>query len=205
MAAFRALARRHSAPLVPAPGARARPVAAAVAAVILAGADPGADGAVALIDAETGRILALVDMPMSGTELRVRELLLDLTAALDGRRLGHLWIERQAPYAGEGRRIGGSSAFALGQRFMALKAIAACSGWPFEIVTAARWKGHFGIKADKSLALDCAGRLLPLDAERWAVRRGVCTRAAAIGRAEAALIALYGLRSIGAIAAGEAA
>jgi len=173
--------------------------------VILGGADPGADGAVALLDAETGRILALVDMPMSGAELRVRDLLLDLNAALDGRRLGHLWIERQAPYAGEGRRIGASSAFRLGERYMALKAIAACSGWPFEIVTAARWKQHFGIRADKSLALECAGRLLPEDAGRWTARRGVCTKAAAIGRAEAALIALYGSRSLAAISAGAAA
>lgn len=173
--------------------------------MILAGADPGADGAVALIDAESIRVLAIVDMPMSGSELRIRELLLDLTAALDGRRLGHLWIERQVPYAGEGRRIGASSAFNLGQRFMALRAIAACQGWPTEIVNAGIWKRHYGIKADKAQALECAGRLMPHDAGLWTARRGYCTRAQAIGRAEAALIALYGLRALGGIAAGEAA
>jgi hypothetical protein len=86
-----------------------------------------------------------------------------------------------------------------------VKAIAACYGWPSEIVTAAKWKGHFGIKADKRLALDCAGRLLPDDVGRWTVRRGYCTRAQAIGRAEAALIALFGIRATHAIAAGEAA
>lgn len=173
--------------------------------MILAGADPGADGAVALLDAETARVLAIVDMPMSGSELRIRELLLDLTAALDGRRLGHLWIERQVPYAGEGRRIGASSAFALGQRFMGLKAIAACNGWPYDVINAGIWKRHFGIKADKAQALECAGRLLPHDAGLWTARRGYCTKAAAIGRAEAALIGLYGQRLLGGIAAGEAA
>jgi hypothetical protein len=174
--------------------------------MIVAGADPGADGAVALLDAETCRVLHIIDMPMSGTELRVRELALDLVAALDGRRLGHLWIEKQVPFAGSGqRRMGASSAFALGQRYMALCAIAACHGWPYELVSPAKWKNHYGIKADKSLALDCAGRLLPEDTGLWAARRGLCTRARAIGRAESALIALYGIRALGGIAAGEAA
>jgi hypothetical protein len=173
--------------------------------VIVAGADPGADGAVAFIDAETCRVLALVDMPMSGTDLRVRELATDLLAALDGRRCGHLWIERQAPFAGGERRIGASSAFNLGQRYMAIQAIAACHGWPYEIVSAAKWKRHFGIAASKTLALHAAGKLLPEDAGMWTPRRGYCTRARSIGRAEAALIALFGVRSLGAIAAGVAA
>jgi hypothetical protein len=175
--------------------------------MIVAGADPGAEGAVALLDAETCRVLAIVDMPMSGTELRVRELALDLMAALDGRRLGHLWIERQAAFAGSdrARRMGSTSAFAMGQRYMAIKAIAACHGWPYEIVSAQKWKRFFGIAADKALALDCAGRLLPGDVGLWTPRRGYCTRAAAIGRAEAALIGLFGIRALGGIAAGEAA
>jgi hypothetical protein len=175
--------------------------------VIVAGADPGAEGAVALLDAETCRIQAIVDMPMSGTELRVRELALDLMAALDGRRLGHLWIERQAAYAGSdrARRMGSTSAFNMGQRYMALKALSAAFGWPYEIVSAQKWKRHFNIAADKALALDCAGRLLPEDVGFWTPRRGYCTRAQAIGRAEASLIALYGVRVLGGIAAGEAA
>ena len=173
--------------------------------MIVAGADPGAEGAVAFLDSETMRVIAICDMPMSGTELRVRELALELVAALDERRCGHIWIERQAPYVATDHRIGATSAFNLGQRYMAVKAIAACYGWPYEIVTAARWKSHFGIKADKRLALDCAGRLLPDDVGRWTVRRGYCTKAQAIGRAEAVLIGLFGIRATHAIAAGEAA
>jgi len=174
--------------------------------MIVAGCDPGADGAVAFLDAETCRVLAIVDMPMSAGELRVRELATDLVAALDERRCGHLWIEKQAPFAGSGqRRMGASSAFALGQRYMALCAIAACNGWPYEVVSPAKWKGHFGIKADKALALDCAGRLLPEDAGLWTARRGYCTRAHAIGRAEAALIALFGIRTFHTVARGVAA
>ena len=173
--------------------------------MIIAGCDPGADGAVAFINAETVRVLAVVDMPMSAGELRVRELAIDLLAALDGRRCGHLWIEKQVPFAGAGRSMGASSAFALGQRYMALCAIAACHGWPYEVVSPVKWKRHFGITADKSLALDCAGRLLPEDAGLWTARRGYCTRARGIGRAEAALIGLFGIRSFNNIAAGVAA
>ncbi len=88
---------------------------------------------------------------------------------------------------------------------MALKAIAACYGWPAEIVTAAKWKSHFGIKADKRLPSIAPGALLPDDVGRWTVRRGYCTKAQAIGRAEAALIALYGVRMTRAIAAEVAA
>jgi hypothetical protein len=173
--------------------------------VIVAGADPGADGAVVFLDAETARIIGCIDMPMSRTELRVRELATDLLAALDGRRCGHIWIERQAPWAGGDRRIGASSAFNMGQRYMALLAIAACHGWPTEIVTAAKWKRHFGIAAAKSLALHTAGRLMPEDAGLWTARRGHCTRAQAIGRAEAALIALFGIRTFNTVARGAAA
>jgi len=150
-------------------------------------------------------VLHIIDMPMSAGELRVRELATDLLAALDGRRCGHLWIEKQVPFAGAGRSMGASSAFALGQRYMALCAIAACHGWPYEVVSPVKWKRHFGITADKSLALDCAGRLLPEDAGLWTARRGYCTRARGIGRAEAALIGLYGIRSFNAITTGAAA
>ena len=173
--------------------------------MIVGGCDPGADGAVAFIDAETVRVLHIIDMPMSAGELRVRELATDLLAALDGRRCGHLWIERQAPFAGGTRRIGASSAFSLGQRYMAIQAIAACHGWPYEIVSAAKWKRHYGIAATKSLALHMAGKLMPEDAGLWTARRGYCTRARGIGRAEAALIALFGIRSFNNIAAGVAA
>ena len=101
--------------------------------------------------------------------------------------------------------MGATSAFALGQRYMAVCAIAACHGWPYEVVSPVKWKGHFGIRADKALALDCAGRLMPEDADHWTARRGHCTRARAIGRAEAALIALFGIRSFNSIATGAAA
>lgn len=164
--------------------------------MVIAGCDPGADGAIVFLDVETMRVISAVDMPMSAGELRVRELCLDLLAALDERRCAHLWIERQAPFAGGTRRIGATSAFNLGRRYQAIITIAACNGWPYEIVSAAKWKSHYRIAAAKALAIHTAGQLMPEDAGWWTARRGHCTRARAIGRAEAALIGLYGIRSI---------
>jgi hypothetical protein len=165
--------------------------------MILAGCDPGAQGALALLDAETCRVVAIIDMPMSGSELRVRELVMDIEGTLDGRRVGSLFVEKQAPFAGAGRSIGASSAFNIGQRFMAIKAIAACFGWPTEIVPPAKWQRHFGIpKADKERSLALAEQLMPEDCGLWKPRRGYCTKAQTIGRAEAALIGLFGIRTL---------
>lgn len=173
--------------------------------MIIAGADPGAAGALAFIDAETRRVLGIIDMPMSGPELLVRELVMDIEQTLDGRRVGSIFIEHQAAFLGAGKSgaIGATSAFNLGGRFWALRAIAACLGWPTELPRPAKWQKHFGItKADKAKSLALADQLMVLDCGLWSVRRGYCTKVQAIGRAEAALIGLYGVRVLAGIAAG---
>lgn len=170
--------------------------------MIICGVDPGAEGALALLDAETRRVIAIIDMPMSGPDLLVRELVTDIEGALDGRRVVSIFIERQAAFAGGERKIGATSAFNIGGRFWALRAIAACFGWPTEIVSPAKWQKHFGItKADKAKSLVLADELMPEDCGLWKPRRGYCTKAQAIGRCEAALISLFGIRSLAGVAA----
>lgn len=172
--------------------------------MLIAGADPGAQGAIALLNAETRRVLACIDMPMAGAELMVRELVRDIEQTLDGRRIGAIFIEKQIPFAREGRHAGATSAFNMGQRFMAIRAIAACFGWPTEIVPPAKWQKHFSItKADKSRSLAIAGEQMPLDCDLWAHGRGKRSKAQAIGRAEAALIAMYAVRALAGIAIGH--
>jgi hypothetical protein len=169
--------------------------------VLICGVDPGALGAMAFLDAETRRVLAIVNMPMAGASLLVRELVLDIEGALDGRRVGSMFIEKQAPFAQGGRSAGASSCFAMGERFMAPRAIAACLGWPVEIVPPAKWQRHFGIhKADKAKSLLLANEFFPLDCGSWKVRRGFCNKAQGIGRAESCLIGLYGIRTLAGIA-----
>lgn len=167
--------------------------------MIVAGVDPGAHGAIALIDIETRRILGIIDMPMAGADLLVRELINDIKDTLDGLRVGSIFIEKQAAFlgAGKGVRIGATSAFNLGGRFWALRAIAACFGWPCEIVPPQKWQKHFGItKADKERSLALADQLMPEDCGLWKRRRSFCTKEQAIGRCESALIALYGVRTM---------
>lgn len=175
--------------------------------MIVAGADPGLDGAVAFLDAETHRIVGIVDMPVakktSGRrEILLRELALAVGGTLDGRRVGHIVIERQQPFAGGDRTMGAASAFALGECYAAVKMLAAAAGWPTRIVTPGSWKRTFGLTKDKDQAVAEAGRLMPEDADWWRQKRGVCTKVQAIARAEAALLALYGFQTLGNIAAG---
>lgn len=170
--------------------------------MIIAGVDPGAEGAMAFVDAETRRIVAVISMPMAGADLLVRELVQDIEGTLDGRKCGSIFIEKQAGFALAGKTMGATSAFNLGGRFWAIRAIAACFGWPTEIVSPAKWQRGFGIvKADKDKSVQLADELFPMDCGLWRVRRGYCTKAASIGRAESALIALHGVRTRAGIAA----
>ena len=169
--------------------------------MIIAGADPGAQGAIAFLNAETRRLVAIISMPMAGSDLRVRDLVMDIDQTLDGLRVGMIFIERQAPFvAGDKARIGAKTAFSIGERFMAIKAIAACLGWPGQIVSPAKWQKALGItKANKATSLALADQLMPEDCGLWKPRRGYCTKEQAIGRAEAALIAMYGVQAMAGI------
>lgn len=173
--------------------------------MIFVGADPGLDGALAFLDVETLGLLGIVDMPTAKKangrrEILLAELVADVVGVLDGRRVGRLIVERQQPFAGAERSMGATSAFALGECYMAVKMLAASSGWPMEIVTPAAWKRAYGLPAAKEAALGEANRQMPIDAGLWRQKRGVCTKVQAIARAEAALIALHGARTFAGIA-----
>lgn len=167
--------------------------------MIIAGADPGLDGAIAFFDSEAGRLLGIVDMPTAKKatgrrELLMRVLAVEVAGTLDGRKCRLIVIERQQPFARgpEGvRGMGAASAFALGECYASVKMLAAALAWPTTIVTAQAWKKSFGLPREKEAALAEAGRRMPEDAMLWAIKRGVRTKATAIGRCEAALIALY--------------
>lgn len=172
---------------------------------IICGADPGLSGALAFLDAETRRVLGIIDMPVAASgsgrrQLLLRDLVVDVAGTLDGRRVGHIFIERQQPFASEGKKMGAASAFALGECYMAVKMIAAASGWPMTIVTPQEWKRSFSLSRDKDEARAAASRIMPEDAGLWTVRRGYCTKERAIGRCEAALIGWFGIQSFVGIA-----
>jgi crossover junction endodeoxyribonuclease RuvC len=75
--------------------------------------------------------------------------------------------------------------FRFGQQLGALEMAVAAKGHELRWVTPAKWKAHFGLVADKGVARGLAIQRFPQHAKLFA-------RAKDDGRAEAALIALYG-------------
>jgi crossover junction endodeoxyribonuclease RuvC len=91
--------------------------------------------------------------------------------------------------------LGVTSAFQFGRGYGAVEGVIAALGWPVEYVTPQKWKNALNVPTEKDDARARACQLLPLDAEHWTPRRGVFDKDQASGRAEAALIALYGVRA----------
>jgi hypothetical protein len=86
------------------------------------------------------------------------------------------------------------SSSSTGAQFAAYGAILGALGalgLEVHIVTPAAWKRAVGVTADKRSSLDLARTLWPSDADRW------FRLAKHDGRAEAALIAVYGLDVLG--------
>jgi len=149
------------------------------------GIDPGITGAVAVLSAE-GELLAAFDMPVFKINGKSK---------IDAHELGR-FIAR---YAEDSRAIieavasspqmGVASAFTFGKAAgMVEGALGACL-IPFETVTPPVWKKHFKLTKDKDHARQRASRQWP--------RQDVFTRVKDAGRAEAALIALWGLEGVG--------
>jgi hypothetical protein len=85
---------------------------------------------------------------------------------------------------------GVASTFAFGEAFGASKQALASSGIPWELVTPQKWKNHLRVPADPVQAIIArADQMLPGNAANWRGPRGGLLD----GRAEAALIAVYGL------------
>jgi crossover junction endodeoxyribonuclease RuvC len=151
--------------------------------VIVVGIDPGFGGAIALYRPADGW-LELHDMPVfpgsSGgrPEINHHEVLaiLQSTGAASV-----AWLERVA--ARPGQCV--SSMFRFGQAYGALEMACAASGCAVRYVTPLKWKRHFSLTAAKDMAHGEACRRFPGHAPMF-------KRKMDDGRAEAALIALYG-------------
>jgi hypothetical protein len=145
---------------------------------MLLGIDPGATGAIALYDC--GRLVDIVDMPMSGREIDAVLLAVEMRRLCPVRPQAVV-IENQHAMP----RQGISSTFKLGVRFGAILGVCGAFQWPVEMVTPARWKAFTRTSRDKDGARARASMLMPEAAHHW-------IRAKDHGRAEAALIAWYG-------------
>lgn len=146
--------------------------------MILAGIDPGATGALAVIDCDS---LTILDVPMVGKEIDYAAWAKNWNTQLPF--VDHIWIEQ----VGSMPKQGVTSMFNFGQRYGFIKALAFSAGVPISFVRPAIWKKGVGIVAgaDKSASRIRASQLFPRHADQWKLVKHD-------GRAEALLIAYYG-------------
>ncbi len=172
--------------------------------MIICGIDPGKVGALAFYSPSDNRIVKIIDMPTLNTSkikgkiktviswpTLVEELLHQRD--YNNFEVTHAYLE----FVSSSPQMGVASSFAFGRGFGGLECLVAAFHWPLEYVTPAKWKRHFGLGPDKEAARVKASQILPADTRLWTPQRGVVNKLQAEGRAEAALIAVYGAKQQG--------
>ena len=158
--------------------------------MVILGVDPGFTGALALYHPEQ-HTLVIADMPttqrrMSGNKLRTE---LNIPALLH-------WLDTHLPVAGVVAWVedphalpkqGITSAFRFGHVCGAIQAALLAYRVPLHLTPPATWKKAMGLSADKVGCQHKASQLMPAHAHLWPLKKHD-------GRAEAALLALYGAR-----------
>lgn len=151
----------------------------------IVGIDPGYTGAIAFL---TSSGVEINDMPVAPNTKGKLELdLFGLGQLLIPSRSGRniAILEQVSAMPGQGV----SSTFRFGEGYGALKMALIGHGYELHLVTPARWKKHFGLSKDKGVSRGLASRRFPKSSHLF-------TRVKDDGRAEAALIALYGAENI---------
>lgn len=156
---------------------------------LVIGADPGLHGALAFYYPKTGALL-IYDIPThtltrngkNKSEIDVMALA-NIAACAFGAGRAHAFIEAVGSMPGQGV----SSVFAFGKAYGILLGVLA--GLPRTDVRPQVWKKALGVPADKDGARARASQLFPAYAAEWKLVKHD-------GRAEAALIALYGAQTL---------
>lgn len=152
---------------------------------MIIGVDPGLHGAVAIYRSD--KDFGVFDMPtfeLVRNGKKKHEL--DphtLARLLTPYRLATAWLEQVNSMPGQGV----SSVFSFGKSYGIVIGVLATLGIPYNFVTPQVWKKAMQVPAAKDAARARASQLLPLHANKW-------NRVKDDGRAESALIALYGFR-----------
>lgn len=153
------------------------------------GVDPGVSGALAIVDDSMG-VIACVDMPVVEIVVaRKKRKLVDAEATgawlrdWCSREIGVAVIEDVYSYSGEGSVSG----FGFGRSKGVVEGAIAAVRLPVEMTPPATWKAAMGVTSEKETSLQMARDLWPEDAELFRRKKDD-------GRAEACLLAVYGLR-----------
>jgi crossover junction endodeoxyribonuclease RuvC len=159
------------------------------------GIDPGLDGALARYVPATGD-LEVVDMPTLtiGTSKSGKRVIDEYALArlVDGwsSDAACVWLELVGVRPGEG----GVAGFSFGRGYGLLRGVCVANFLTIHDATPATWKRALKVAADKDHARHRASALFPRHGALWPLKKHH-------GRAEAALIALYGsMQAVSAIA-----
>jgi crossover junction endodeoxyribonuclease RuvC len=154
---------------------------------MIVGIDPGLSGALFFLDPDHPSTGEAVDLPvhvLTRGGKKKRELdIAGLIGILAARRLTHAFIEQVSSMPGQGV----SGVFAFGKCYGVILGVIASHDVPLTLVPPTRWKREMHVSRDKDGARARASQLLPEAASQW-------PRVGHHGRAEAALLALYGAR-----------
>lgn len=157
--------------------------------MLIVGIDPGLNGAIAFFD--DGHVTDIWDMPTlalqrggKGRRTVDAHILADWFEGMRG-RLAHAFIEDSWSRP----ENGAIAAKASGRAFGVIEGILAAFDIPVTFVSPQRWKKALAVPAAKDGARARASQLLPSAASNW-------KRVKDDGRAEASLIALWGLQTL---------
>lgn len=169
------------------------------------GIDPGKSGACGLFQPTGDRGLAgvaldAIDIPILNDEVDPR----GLARWLDKAKPDHVFIERvwampsfPDPKTGERRQMGAATSFEFGDTFGMIRATVVVCGWPHSYVSSGKWKKFYGLKGPKKEpSRQRALELMPAAEDLLARKKDS-------GRAEALLIARYGVAVLRSIVAAE--
>lgn len=152
------------------------------------GVDPGADGALALYNCLEDIVVSIEDMPM--LEVKINK---SVKRRLDMHLL-HKIVKDTADLFQPTVIVeevhfmpkqGGSSAFAFGECFGAIKQVVVSNNLRMHLVSPAVWKKSMKLSSNKDESRLLASRLFPKEVHRWQRKKDD-------GRAESLLLALYG-------------
>jgi crossover junction endodeoxyribonuclease RuvC len=151
---------------------------------VIVGIDPGAKGAIAFLT-DGGDLLSVHDMPsyqidVSGKK-RTRIGAAEFANLLHDRTISAAYVERVGAMPGQGV----ASCFSFGYAAGIIEGALAALGVPVTFVTPQSWKKAMQLRSDKDACRQRAAQLFPRVAAQF-------SRVKDDGRAEAALIGLYG-------------
>jgi crossover junction endodeoxyribonuclease RuvC len=153
---------------------------------VIVGIDPGYSGAVAFL--WPNMKLEIHDMPVLKNAKGKKELNLHILHELltpEGDEAHVAFIEKVHAMSGQGV----SSMFRFGETYGATQMAVAAHGMVMQYVPPTTWKKHFKLSRDKGVSRGLATQRFPDCADQF-------KRVKDDGRAEAALIALYGLETL---------